>query len=89
MNAEINLEERNRTIRWSTKIDALAVRLASEQGYVQTEGGVSKFLADLVLFEVSGKRPSDSQARIAQIDEEFAKIKHRYSTKKAKKTNQD
>lgn len=41
---------RNRTIRWSVPVDDLAVRLASENGYYpeKTNGGVSRYLSDLV-----------------------------------------
>jgi hypothetical protein len=47
---ENNQLMRNRTIRWDESIDALAVRIASEDGYFpeKRNGGVSRFLSDLI-----------------------------------------
>lgn len=42
--------QRNRTIRWNTELDALAIEQAVANGYYpeRTHGGVSRYLADLV-----------------------------------------
>ena len=42
---------KRRTVQWEKKVDDLAVTLAAAQGYYpeKSKGGVSKFLADLVL----------------------------------------
>ncbi len=42
--------QRNRTIRWNTDMDELAIQQAVANGYYpeRTNGGVSKYLADLV-----------------------------------------
>ena len=49
---------RNRTVRWSGDIDALAVKLAGESGYFpeKRNGGVSKFLTELIQREAGAIR---------------------------------
>ena len=46
-----NSADRKRTVKWSEDVDALAITLAAAHGYYpeKSKGGVSKFLADLVL----------------------------------------
>jgi hypothetical protein len=46
-----NSADRKRTVKWSLDVDHLAITLAAAQGYYpeKSKGGVSKFLADLVL----------------------------------------
>jgi hypothetical protein len=47
-------------VQWGEDVDALAVTLAADRGYYpeKSKGGVSKFLADLVL---KAKKPNTSK----------------------------
>lgn len=49
---------KNRTVIWDITMDELALKLAMEQGYYpeKANGGVSKFLSDLVEHAATGKR---------------------------------
>ena len=51
-------KQRNRTIRWNTDLDELAIQQAVANGYYpeRTNGGVSRYLADLVRSAVKGAK---------------------------------
>ena len=55
-----NSPPRRRTVQWGEDVDALAVTLAAAKGYYpeKTKGGVSQFLADLV---VKAKKANSSK----------------------------
>jgi hypothetical protein len=55
-----NRVAKRRTVQWGEDVDALAVSLAADRGYYpeKSKGGVSKFLADLV---VKAKKPTSSK----------------------------
>jgi hypothetical protein len=66
--------KRNRTINWSREIDELAVRLAAEGGYIQTEGGVSKYLEDLVFAYAKEQGVASFKTPLAEIEKRLAAL---------------
>lgn len=69
----------NRTIRWPEEINAMVESLAVELGYYPLKnGGVSKYLADLV------QREKDKRAAQAKEDIENARKEVRKGTKKTR-----